>query len=152
MYKPQLGHVHLKVRDLHRAIDFYTRFLDLEVTENVAGQFAFLSGNSMHHEIALQQVGIDAPRPQPSSTGLYHVAFEVADKESFTTVYRNLTEAEIPVYSVDHLISWALYFKDPDGNGLEIYVDTRRETDGRELWHGESLPLEMERINIYLNN
>lgn len=146
MYSTRIGHVHLKVRDLQKAVDFYMKFFDLEVTEIVGDHYAFLSGCSLHHEIALQQVGTDAPQPPRSSTGLYHVAFEVPDKEAFALAYQNLTEAGIPVYPVDHLISWALYFSDPDGNGLEIYVDTRQESHGRDLWHGRNLPLDSEKV------
>ncbi len=146
MYRTTLGHAHLKVRDLQRAVDFYTRFFNLKVTEMLPGHFAFLSGRAVHHEIALQQVGAQAPSPPPYGTGLYHIAFEVPDKKSFALAYKNLTDAGILVAPVDHLISWAIYFDDPDGNGLEIYVDTRREPTGRELWHGENKPLSEEKI------
>lgn len=145
-YKTKIGHAHLKVRDLDRSIEFYARFLGLHLTERVGNSFAFLTGGGLHHEVALQNVGPTAPTPAPHGTGLYHVAFEVADKESFAQAYRMVTEAGIEVYAVDHLISWALYFSDPDGNGLEIYWDTRREPGGQELWHGLNLPLEPERI------
>lgn len=60
--------------------------------------------------------------------------------------YKALAEAGIAVAPVDHLISWAMYFDDPDGNGLEIYVDTRREAHGRELWHGENPALEVKTV------
>lgn len=151
MYRTKIGHAHLKIRDLHKAVEFYAKFLNLKVTEIVADHYAFLSGGSLHHEIALQQVGADAPQPPRFGTGLYHVAFEVPDKKSFALAYQNLTEAGVAVHPVDHLISWAMYFSDPDGNGLEIYVDTRKEPDGRDLWHGENLPLERETILAFLN-
>jgi len=146
MYRTQIGHTHLKVRDLQRAVDFYTRFFDLKVIERIANHYVFLSGNKVHHEIALQNVGPHAPPPSPYGTGLYHVAFEVPDKKSFALAYKQLTEAGVPVVTVDHIISWAMYFDDPDGNGLEIYVDTRSERDGRELWHGENQALDEEII------
>src|SRR5436309_8665371 len=145
-YKTQIGHAHLKVRDLQRSIDFYTRFLGLDVTEVVSNHYAFLTAGTYHHEIALQNVGLDAPQPAARGTGLYHVAFEVADKRSFALAYRALHEAGIPVVAVNHYISWAMYFDDPDGNGLEIYWDTRAEPGGRHLWHGDNAPLEDETI------
>jgi catechol 2,3-dioxygenase len=145
-YKTKIGHAHLKVRDLQRSIDFYTRFLGLDVTEVVGTQYAFLTGGTFHHEIALQNAGPDAPQPPARGTGLYHVAFEVPDKRSFALAYRTLHEAGIRVVAVDHYISWAMYFDDPDGNGLEIYWDTRTEPGGRELWRGDNAPLENETI------
>jgi catechol 2,3-dioxygenase len=145
-YSTKIGHAHLKVRDLRRSIDFYTRFLALHVTEQVEDAYVFLTGGSFHHEIALQDVGPDAPHPPAQGTGLYHVAFEVPDKRSFARAYRTLTEAGVQVAVIDHYISWAMYFNDPDGNGLEIYWDTRNEPGGRQLWRGENIPLLEETI------
>ncbi len=145
-YKTKIGHAHLKVRDLQRSIDFYKRFLGLDVTEVVGNHYAFLTAGTYHHEIALQNVGPNAPQPPARGTGLYHVAFEVPDKGSFALAYRSLREAGITVLAVDHYISWAMYFDDPDGNGLEIYWDTRAEPGGRTLWHGDNAPLEDETL------
>jgi len=145
-YSTKIGHAHLKVRDLQRSVDFYTRFLGLHVTEQVDNAYVFLTGGAFHHEIALQNVGSNAPHPPAHGTGLYHVAFEVPDKRSFVAAYRTLTAAGISVATVDHYISWAMYFDDPDGNGLEIYWDTRDEPGGRQLWRGENAPLPEETI------
>jgi len=145
-YTAKIGHAHLKVRDLDRSVAFYTRFLALRETERVGNIYAFLAGGAYHHEIALQRVGPDAPSPPARGTGLYHVAFEVPDRRSFAEAYRALTEEGIAVAPVDHYISWALYFDDPDGNGLEIYWDTRREPGGRQLWRGENAPLDAATI------
>jgi catechol 2,3-dioxygenase len=145
-YTTKIGHAHLKVRNLDRAIDFYTRYLGLHLTERVEDSYAFLTTGAYHHEIALQQVGPNAPQPLAHGTGLYHVAFEVPDKHAFASAYKTLTEAGISVASVDHFISWAMYFDDPDGNGLEIYWDTRNEPEGRQLWYGENAPLESATI------
>lgn len=145
-YKTKIGHAHLKVRDLEGAIDFYTRFLGMHPVERVGDAYAFLTGGDVHHEIALQNVGRDAPRPPANGTGLYHVAFEVPDRESFARAYTTLTEAGIQVATVDHLISWAMYFCDPDGNGLEIYWDTRNQAGGEKLWRGINLSLEPDKI------
>jgi catechol 2,3-dioxygenase len=141
-----LGHAHLKVRDLARSVAFYTRFFDLRVTEEIPGAFVFLSGGPVHHELALQQVGPDAAPPNPYGVGLYHIAFEVPERRAFAQAYNALTRAGVPVAAVDHGISWAIYFSDPDGNGLEIYWDTRREPEGKARWDGRSLPLGAVRI------
>lgn len=141
MYTTKIGHAHLKVRDLDRSIAFYTRFLALRETERVADHYAFLTGGDLHHEIALQHVGPDAPAPPQHGTGLYHVAFEVPTRRAFAEAYAALTQAGISVATVDHRISWAMYFDDPDGNGLEIYWDTRTEPDGASLWQGVNRPL-----------
>jgi catechol 2,3-dioxygenase len=145
-YSTKIGHAHLKVRDLQRSVDFYTRFLGLYVTEQVDNAYVFLTGGAFHHEIALQNVGSNAPHPPAHGTGLYHVAFEVPDKRSFAAAYRTLIAAGVSLATVDHYISWAMYFDDPDGNGLEIYWDTRDEPGGRQLWRGENAPLPEEPI------
>ena len=145
-YSTKIGHAHLKVRDLQRSVDFYTRFLGLHVTEQVDNAYVFLTGGAFHHEIALQNVGTNAPHPPAHGTGLYHVAFEVPDKRSFAAAYRTLIAAGVSVATVDHYISWAMYFDDPDGNGLEIYWDTRDEPGGHQLWRGENAPLPEETI------
>lgn len=147
-YNTKIGHAHLKVHDLQRSIDFYTRFFALEVNEVVGNHYAFLTGGAFYHEIALQNVGPDAPKPLARGTGLYHVAFEVPDKRSFALAFRSLRDAGITVLAVDHFISWAMYFDDPDGNGLEIYWDTRNEPHGRSLWHGDNAPIDEETILV----
>jgi len=149
-YATQIGHAHLKVRDLDRAIAFYTRFFSLALVERVGEQYAFLSGGGFHHEIALQNVGSGAPQPPKHGVGLYHVAFEVPDAKSFAQAYQTLAGAQVDVATVDHLISWAMYFDDPDGNGLEIYWDTRLEPGGKKLWEGINVPLPPEKILAHL--
>lgn len=146
MCNMKLGHAHLKVRDLDNAIAFYTQFLGLHVVERIGEQYAFLSGGERHHEIALQNVGMNAPMPSPLATGLYHVAFEVADRAAFAEAHQNLVAAGVDAVTVDHLISWAIYFSDPDGNGLEIYWDRRQEPDGQSLWRGRNLQLRADKI------
>ena len=151
MYTTKIGHAHLKVRDLDRAVAFYTRFLALHETERVGNQYAFLTGGDFHHEIALQAVGSDAPAPLAAGVGLYHIAFEAPSRRDFAAIYRALTEAGITVATVDHLISWAMYFDDPDGNGLEVYWDTRTEPHGRVVWRGENLLLPPDVVLEALN-
>jgi catechol 2,3-dioxygenase len=138
----KIGHAHLKVRDLDRSIAFYQQHLGLALTERVGDAYAFLSGGAFHHEIALQNVGPEAPQPPARGTGLYHVAFEAPDRRAFAEVHRELRQSGIAAALVDHYISWAMYFDDPDGNGLEVYWDTRTEPGGRMLWAGDNAPLE----------
>lgn len=129
-----VGHVHLKVRDVDRSIAFYRDVLELAVTER-HGNYAFLSWGEHHHDLALQGVGADAAGPGPG-VGLYHAAFEVETSEDLRAVAERLTERDVAVSPVDHGISEALYFDDPDGNGCEVYRDTR-ETDD-ERWQGKN--------------
>ncbi|WP_224447625.1 VOC family protein [Haloprofundus salilacus] len=132
---PHLGHIHLKVRELDRAIDFYSSVLGLDVTERHAN-YAFLSFGSHHHDLALQALGDDAPDPGPG-VGLYHSAWEVETPAKLRGTYEALDERGVSVAPVDHGISKALYFDDPDGNGVEVYLDTREANDQLE-WDGRN--------------
>jgi catechol 2,3-dioxygenase len=132
----KLGHVHLKVRDIDRSIEFYQAAIGLTISEHV-GDFAFLTDGGAHHTLALQAIGEEAVGPSVNQVGLYHVAFEVAEENEFQQAVervRGLTH----VSTVDHGISWAAYFNDPDGNGVEIYVDRRDKSGGRPYWKMES--------------
>jgi catechol 2,3-dioxygenase len=149
-FHARLGHAHLKVRDLERAVAFYSNALGLEVTEIVDDRYAFLTDGVMHHAIALQRVGEHAQTPRRQDTGLYHIAFEVPDKSSFARALLRLHEAGVSVGTVDHLISWAMYFTDPDGNGLEIYVDTRTSEGGQAFWRGVNTPIEHQELQEFV--
>lgn len=140
-----LGHIHLKVRDLEVSVPFYCDTFGLRVQEKIA-RFVFLTGNEMHHTVALQEIGAHAAPPQRQQVGLYHVAFEVASKAELARSYRQLRAQHVDCVAVDHRISWAIYFFDPDHNGLEIYCDTRAEPDGVREWEGVDRPLEEERL------
>ncbi len=146
-----IGHVHIKVRDLEAATDFYTRFLGLQITEQVRNSHVFLTAGKLHHDLALQYVGLNAPLPERHAVGLYHTAFEVADKRAFAETYRQLTQAGLPVAATDHRISWALYLSDPSGNGVEIYCDTRHDPDGAMTWQGVDRPLTEAQIIAVLD-
>lgn len=146
----KLGHVHIKVRNLQRSVDFYTGLFGLELTEQVADRFAFLTGSDMHHTLALQALNEEAPSPDPASVGLFHIAFEVPGKKAFAESYRKLQDEGIEAFTIDHIISWAMYFDDPDGNGLEIYVDTRRHEGGSKSWKGNNRPLTGKQILQHL--
>lgn len=130
-----VGHVHLKVRDIERAETFYQTVLGLEVTER-QGRYVFLSWGERHHDVALQEVGESAEGPGPG-VGLYHAAFEVDSADALASVSERLRAREVQVSPVDHGISKALYFADPDGNGIEVYLDTREATDER-TWRGRN--------------
>ena len=140
-YGTRIGHAHLKVRNLQRAVDFYTRFLGLRLVEQIEERYAFLSNGYAHHEIALQQLGPGAAPADPAAIGLYHVAFEAPDRRSLALAFSALRDSGVDVSAVDHGISWALYFADPDGNGLELYVDTRGEEQRGALWRGYTAAL-----------
>ena len=137
----RLSHAHLKVRELERSVTFYRELLGLQITEQVDRAYAFLTGGPEHHTLALQALGPNAPNALERAVGLYHIAFEVENREAFSEAWERLTQAGIPFYPVDHRISWALYFEDPDGNGLEIFLDRRQDPDGAPIWAGANRPL-----------
>ncbi|MCI0576275.1 MAG: VOC family protein [Chloroflexi bacterium] len=140
-FPAKIGHAHLKVRDLERAVEFYTHALNLRVNDRWEEQYVFLTGTEMHHEIALQRVGPEAPDPPPHGVGLYHVAFEVPDKRAFALAVQHLRQMGVEVATVDHVgISWAMYFSDPDGNGLEIYWDSRGGDTSRRWLGNRPIP------------
>ncbi|MGV3615450.1 MAG: VOC family protein [Fimbriimonas sp.] len=121
----RIGHVHLKVADLERAIAFYAGVLGFEVTQRYGGQAAFLSAGGYHHHIGLNtwESAGGAP-PAPGTTGLYHFAILYPTRASLADALRRLVAAEIPLQGAsDHGVSEALYLSDPDGNGLELYWD-----------------------------
>ncbi len=140
MIKPTIiDHVHIKVTDLTRAERFYTELLGSQVTERVGNRYVFLTAGQRHHDIALQNVGPDALVPPPRSVGLYHFAIELEDLPALADALRILEAAGVPVQVADHGISVAIYFADPDGNGIELYVDTRSR---RSLWQGIDEPVD----------
>ena len=146
MSSTTLGHAHIFVRDVERSKEFYADVLGLQVTEYEPGAWAFLSSGEAHHELALSQVGAEAPGPLDGGVGLFHLGFDVANRTEFARILQLLLKRGIEVDPVDHRISWGMYFSDPDGNRLEVCLDTRREPDGTALWEGQNRPLTEERI------
>ena len=138
----KVGHVHLKVRDLDRALAFYRDILGLRITERLDDDMVFLTFGEAHHDIALQAVGSGAPSAAPRAVGLYHTAFEVGTDAELRDIAKKLAEAGFPGAAVDHGISHAYYTADPDGNGVEVYRDTRGENN-RPEWHGRSFALKL---------
>ena len=125
----RIGHVHLKVADLERSLAFWRDVLGLEVTHRLGGQAAFLSVDGYHHHIALNTWESAGGRPPPvRCTGLYHVALLYPTRAALAVALRRLIEADIPLEgAADHGVSEALYLRDPDDNGVELYWDRPEE-------------------------
>ena len=124
-----IGHVHLKVSDLERSIAFYAGVLGFEVTQRWGTSAAFLSAGGYHHHIGLNTwESLGGPPPAPGTTGLYHVAIRYPDRRSLGDALRRLRDAAVPLDGAsDHGVSEALYLRDPDGNGVELYRDRPRD-------------------------
>jgi catechol 2,3-dioxygenase len=120
-----IGHVHLKVSDLDRAIAFYRDVLGFEVMQRLGDRAAFLSAGGYHHHIGLNTwESKGGPRPAEGTTGLYHIAILYPDRRTLGDALRRLKKAGIPLTGAsDHGVSEALYLDDPDGNGIELYRD-----------------------------
>jgi len=121
----RVGHVHLKVADLERSIAFYSGVLGFEVTQQYGPQAAFLSAGGYHHHIGLNTwESLGGRAPDPGMTGLYHTAFLYPDRASLADALRRVLEAGIELEgAADHGVSEAIYLRDPDGNGVELYHD-----------------------------
>ena len=123
-----IGHVHLKVADLDRALGFYRDVLGFALVQRMGSSAAFLSAGGYHHHIGLNtwESAGGAP-PAPGTTGLYHVAIRYPDRRTLADALRRLERAGVRLDgAADHGVSEALYLRDPDGNGLELYWDRPR--------------------------
>ncbi len=120
-----IGHVHLKVANLQRAIDFYSGVLGFEVQQRLGDQVAFLSAGGYHHHIGLNTWESEGGSPSPRySTGLYHIAIRYPTREALADALQRLESANISLDgAADHGVSEALYLHDPDFNGIELYWD-----------------------------
>lgn len=134
----RIGHVHLKVADLDRAVAFYSGVLGFEVQQRYGTQAAFLSAGGYHHHIGLNTwESRGATPPPPGHTGLYHTAILFPDRASLGAALKRLIEAGVPLEGAsDHGVSEAIYLRDPDGNGIELYRDRPeaewpRDPDGK---------------------
>src|ERR1041384_3417231 len=125
----RIGHVHLKVADLERAIKFYRDVLGFDVTQRYGKEAAFLSAGGYHHHIGLntwESRGGDPP--PPGTTGLYHHAILYPTRAALADALRRVMAANIPLEgAADHGVSEALYLRDPDDNGVELYWDRPKE-------------------------
>ncbi len=124
-----MGHVHLKVADLERALGFYRDVLGFELTQRFGSSAAFLSAGGYHHHIGLNTWESDGGRPPArGTTGLYHLAILYPTRAELGDALRRLQKAGIPLEGAsDHGVSEALYLRDPDGNGVELYWDRPQE-------------------------
>ncbi len=135
----RIGHVHLKVADLERALKFYCGVLGFELQQRFGSQAAFISAGGYHHHIGLNTwESAGGSPPPPRSTGLYHVAVLYPTRAALADALRRLVKAGVELDgAADHGVSEALYLRDPDGNGLELYLDRPVEkwprTPGGEL-------------------
>lgn len=125
----RIGHVHLKVADLERALDFYCGVLGFTLTQRYGEQAAFVSAGGYHHHIGLNTwESRGGQPPPPGSTGLYHVAILYPKRADLADALRRLMAAGLVIDgATDHGVSEALYLRDPDGNGLELCWDRPRE-------------------------
>ena len=143
-----IGHVHLKVADLQRALDFYVGVLGFEVTQRYGPQAAFISAGGYHHHIGLNTwESLGGSPPPAGSTGLYHTAILYPTRAALADALRRLTKAKIPLDGAsDHGVSEALYLRDPDQNGVELYWDRPREQWPRDAQGG--LAMVTERLDL----
>lgn len=125
----RIGHVHLKVANLQRALDFYCGVLGFELTVRMGDQAAFIAAGGYHHHIGLNTwESAGGSPPLPNSTGLYHLAILYPTRASLADALRRLIAADIQLDgAADHGVSEALYLRDPDENGVELSFDRPRE-------------------------
>ncbi|MDR3744513.1 MAG: VOC family protein [Acidobacteriaceae bacterium] len=125
----RIGHVHLKVADLNRALDFYCGVLGFELTQRLGNSAAFLSAGGYHHHIGLNTWESAGGSPPPmGSTGLYHLAILYPTRADLGAALKSLNEHGVRLDgAADHGVSQALYLRDPDGNGVELYWDRPSE-------------------------
>jgi catechol 2,3-dioxygenase len=124
-----IGHVHLKVADIDRALAFYCDVLGFELQQRIGDSAAFISAGGYHHHIGLNTwESRGGSPPPPGTTGLYHVAIRYPDRATLADALRRLLAARIPLDGAsDHGVSEALYLRDPDNNGIELYRDRPKE-------------------------
>ena len=147
----EIGHVHLKVSDLDRALEFYSGVLGFELQARMGPDAAFVSAGGYHHHIGLNtwQSRGGSP-PPPGSTGLFHTAIRYPTRRALADAVRRVAEAGIPLDGAsDHGVSEAIYLRDPDQNGIELYCDRPREqwprpADGSEGVAMFTAPLDLD--------
>ncbi|HYK82741.1 MAG TPA: VOC family protein [Gemmatimonadales bacterium] len=147
--RTRIGHVHLTVADLERALRFYRDVLGFAVTTSYGRDAVFLSAGGYHHHIGLNTwAGRGAASPAPGTTGLYHFAVLYPDRKALAAALRRVLDAGVPLEgAADHGVSEAIYLRDPDGNGVELYRDRPepewpRSSDGQLVMYSRPLDLE----------
>jgi len=125
----RIGHVHLTVANLERAIKFYSDMLGFSITARFGKSAAFLSSGNYHHHIGLNSwAGPDATPPPKGHSGLYHFAILYPNRLELAKAFKVLWEAKYPIEGAsDHGITESIYIKDPDGNGIELYCDRPKD-------------------------
>lgn len=125
----RIGHVHLKVSDLNRSLEFYQDLLGFELTQMYGTQAAFISAGGYHHHIGLNTWhSKGTPPSSKNSVGLYHIAILYPTRKDLAIIYDRLRKSYYPITGAsDHGVSEALYLNDPDGNGVELYWDKPKE-------------------------
>jgi catechol 2,3-dioxygenase len=143
--RADIGHVHLKVSDLERAIAFYRDVLGFELQHRYGDEAAFLSAGGYHHHIGLNTwESKGGSPPPPNTTGLYHVAIRYPDRETLARAVQAVVDAGVPLTGAsDHGVSEAIYLRDPDSNGIELYRDRPREQWPDEMY---SAPLDVQAL------
>lgn len=130
-----IGHIHLKVSDIEKALSFYRDLLGFSVTTRYGEQAVFLSAGGYHHHIGLNTWHSEGGSPAPkSSTGLYHAAILYPTRKDLAVIVKRLIDENYPIVGAsDHGVSEAIYLDDPDGNGIELYCDRpKKEWDYSE--------------------
>jgi catechol 2,3-dioxygenase len=147
--RADIGHVHLKVSDIERALGFYRDVLGFEVMQQLGDQAAFISAGGYHHHIGLNTWESRGGSPPPrGTTGLYHIAIRYPDRKALANALTAVVEAGVPVSGAsDHGVSEAVYLRDPDENGIELYRDRPeaewpRADDGSLVIFSEPLDLQ----------
>jgi catechol 2,3-dioxygenase len=125
----RIGHVHLKVADIERALAFYCGVLGFELTQRFGEGAAFIAAGGYHHHIGLNTwESLGGPPPPPGTTGLYHHAILYPTRAALADALRRLIAAGVEIDgAADHGVSESLYLRDPDGNGVELYCDRPKE-------------------------
>lgn len=125
----RIGHVHLKVADLERSLRFYCDVLGFAITQRYGTQAAFVSAGGYHHHLGLNTwESRNGPPPPPGTTGLYHTAILYPTRSALAVALRRVMDARIQLDgAADHGVSEALYLRDPDDNGVELYWDRPEE-------------------------
>ena len=147
----RIGHIHLKVSDLARALEFYCGVLGFELQQRYGREAAFVSAGGYHHHIGLNTWESDgAGPPPPRTTGLYHFAILYPSRAHLADALRRLLAADVHLEGAsDHGVSEALYLRDPDGNGIELYWDRPREEWPRTAEGGINMftrPLDLQAL------
>jgi catechol 2,3-dioxygenase len=137
----RIGHVHLKVADLDRALGFYCGVLGFQLMQRFGPSAAFISAGGYHHHIGLNTwESLGGSPPPPKATGLYHTAILYPNRSELAGAFRRLVAAEVPLDgAADHGVSEALYLRDPDQNGVELYWDRPRDQWPRDAQGGVAM-------------